>query len=264
MNKLKGSEGRMRGAIAQGLRRRFLGGLDVIARRRADLGRPVVARGRGKPPTSKFATADDLVQDHFSSIGDPGHLNMDSLRDTLGLLEERPGVIVETGSSAWGLDSSRLFDAYVSSFGGEFWSVDLRVQPLLELRRKLTPNSTLVCDDSVRFLERWVSENPGRKADLVYLDSWDLDVEDPVPAAVHGLREFFAIAQALGGGSLLLIDDTPGSPEWVPAHWQREAQQYLETFDLIPGKGMLLDRYLEGRADVVKVHHRYQALYRFQ
>lgn len=55
------------------------------------------------------------------------------------------------------------------------------------LRGSLSERSWLTCDDSVRFLRRWVAENPGRRADLVYLDSYDLDVGDPIEAAIHGL-----------------------------------------------------------------------------
>lgn len=49
----------------------------------------------------------------------------------------RPSVIVEIGSSAWGTNSSLLFDSYVNSFGGIFQSVDLRVQPMLSLQKSV-------------------------------------------------------------------------------------------------------------------------------
>ena len=106
--------------------------------------------------------------------------------------------------------------------------------------------------------------NPGLKADLIYLDSWDLDVQSPVPAAMHGLREFFAISPALRAGSLLLIDDTPGKLEWFPEHMRVVAEGFYSAYGLFPGKGMLIDLYLQTRPDVRKVHHRYQVLYRFE
>jgi hypothetical protein len=173
-------------------------------------------------------------------------------------------VILETGSSAWGTDSSRLFDAYVATFGGNLWTVDIRLEPMRELRDGVSSKTTLICDDSVRFLERWVAQNPQRKADLVYLDSWDLEVEAPVPAGMHGLAEFFAVSPALGEGSLLLIDDTPGDLDWYPEHMRPAAEEFHSSYGLLPGKGMLVDLYLQTRADVTKVHHRYQVLYRFE
>jgi hypothetical protein len=236
----------------------------LLAALRRSVDRPIYARGRHDGPRPRFNSSDELVKAHFEARADSDHVNFTSLLETLRLLNEAPSVILETGSSAWGTDSSRLFDAYVAAFGGWFWTVDIRLEPMLELRGSLSHDSTLVCDDSVRFLERWTKWDPGRRADLVYLDSWDLDVRSPVPAAMHGLREFFAISPALTGGSLLLVDDTPGKLEWFPEHMRAPAADFHSAYDLFPGKGMLIDLYLQTRPDVRKVHHRYQALYRFE
>jgi hypothetical protein len=242
--------------------RAFYGVVNALARLAAATGNPIELPGRGSAHLP-FESSGELVKRHFETWSDPEHINFSSLRDTLNLLEERPSLILETGSSAWGTDSSRLFDAYVTSFGGEFHTVDIRVEPMLELIRSLSHQSRLACDESVRFLRRWVERNPGRRADLVYLDSWDLDVRDPVAAASHGLAEFFAIAPVLQEGSLLLIDDTPADADWLPVEWREAAREFQARFGLVPGKGMLVDRYLDGRDDVSKVHHRYQVLYRF-
>jgi hypothetical protein len=235
--------------------------LEAVAPLLAATGLPLRVRGRGDGRPS-FASSDDAVRDHFATRSDPGHVNFDSFLETLRLLGDRPSVILETGSSAWGTDSSRLFDRYVSSFGGEFWTVDNRLRPLLELRRVVSAHTTLCCGDSVRFLERWVRSNPARKADLVYLDSFDLDFAEPSPAGEHGLREFLAIRPALGPGSLLLIDDTPAA-DWIPPTELARAEAFRERTGMLPGKGMLVERDLEHEPAAVKVHHRYQLLYRF-
>ena len=240
----------------------FFGVANALARVMAGSGHPLEVRGQNRGEVN-FESSDELVDHHFETWSDPSHINFSSLQETLRLLGERPSLILETGTSAWGTDSSRLFDAYVTAFGGEFRTVDIRVEPVVRLRHSLSERSRLSCDDSVRFLKRWVEENPGRRVDLVYLDSWDLDVATPIPAANHGLSEFFAVAPALGEGSLLLIDDTPAEPGWFPIELRDAAQDFESRFGLVPGKGMLVDRYLQGRADVTKVHHRYQALYRF-
>ena len=228
----------------------------------ATSGHPIEVRGRGTFDI-RFDSSDELVDHHFETWSDLSHINFSSLRDTLSLLQQRPSLILETGSSAWGTDSSRLFDAYVAAFGGEFRSVDIRLEPMFKLRRSLTERSRLSCDESVRFLRDWVEENPGRQVDLIYLDSWDLDVFAPVKSATHGLEEFFAIAPALGEGSLLLVDDTPADPDWFPIEWRDAARDFQSNYGMVPGKGMLVDRYLSGRDDATKVHHGYQALYRF-
>jgi hypothetical protein len=253
---------RVAGAVLGLPTRAFFAVSNRAARMLAGFAHPIELRGRATGG-ARFSGSDELVRDHFEVWSDPSHVNFSSLRDTLGLLDGRPSLILETGSSAWGTDSSRLFDAYVASFGGEFHTVDLRVEPMLALWRSLTTRSSLTCDDSVRFLRRWVKENPGRQVDLVYLDSWDLDVRSPVKAATHGLEEFFAIAPALGEGSLLLIDDTPADPDWLPIEWREAARDFQSKYGMVPGKGMLVDRHLSGRGDVTKVHHRYQVLYRF-
>ena len=217
------------------------------------------ARGTGAP-SRPFVTSDDLVEHHFT--WSPDHPVRPSLADTLRLLDERPAVIVETGSSAWGANSSQLFDAYVSTFGGEFTTVDLRLGPMLKLRPLLTPRSTTACGDSVAFLRRWVRRNPHQKVDLVYLDSWDLDVENPMPAAAHGFSEYHAIQPALRDGSLLLVDDTPSSLDLYADGDRAGAAKFYEQTGMLPGKGMLLDLHLTNQG-VEKVHHGYQVLYRF-
>jgi hypothetical protein len=167
--------------------------------------------------------------------------------------------------SAWGTNSTLLFSDYVEAFGGEFWSVDLRMKPLVSVRRSVSGRTVLTCGDSVRFLHRWVVANQSnRKVDFVYLDSFDLDVSNPYPAALHGIREFFAIRPALQAGSLLLVDDTPASPSDCTKGMREPAERFMATEGVMPGKGMLIDRYLEGIANVTKIHHGYQVLYRFE
>jgi len=183
--------------------------------------------------------------------------------EAIKLLHAQPSVILETGSSAWGTDSSRLFDDYVAGFGGEFATVDIRIGPLFRLWRDLGPRSVIACDDSVRFLRRWVQENPGRKADLVYLDSYDLDVRSPTAAAIQALSELEAIRPALHDGSMLLVDDTPATLDYFPEPDRTAAWRFQERTGLIPGKGMLIDVYLRGDSTVTKILHRYQVLYRF-
>jgi hypothetical protein len=124
----------------------------VLARR----GRPLSVRGRNTSPRKRFASAEELVNEHFAKRLDLVHINQPSMLHAIELLEERPSVILETGSSGWGTNSSRLFDDYVAAFGGEFATADIRLASLLRLWRDLCPQSVVVCDDSVRFLRRWV------------------------------------------------------------------------------------------------------------
>src|SRR5207247_10249881 len=150
--------------------------LDTLAAAKARVGNPMSLAGRNTGLSARFSSSDDLVGEHFASRGILNHINFQSFLAALRLLQQRPSWIIETGFSAWGSDSSRLFDNYVASFGGSFWSVDIRLEPMMKLTNSVTEKSILTCDDSVRFLQRWVDLHLGQKADLVYLDSWDLDV----------------------------------------------------------------------------------------
>ena len=204
-----------------------------------------------------------IVDDHFEKFSDKTHWNYNTLGKSLFLLENKPSVILETGSSAWGTNSSRLFDEYVNNWGGDFYSVDIRIKPMLVLRNVTHQNSHFYCNDSVAFLTKWVKENTNKKVDLVYLDSWDLDVNDPLPSAIHGLKEFFAIEPALKKGTILTIDDTPNELEMFPEEMREKAQKFYLSEGMYPGKGMLVDLYLSKKPNVEKLDHQYQTIYRF-
>jgi hypothetical protein len=193
----------------------------------------------------------------------PEHINHSSLRDTLELLGGKPAVILETGSSAWGTNSTCLWDKYVQRFGGKVWSVDIRRQPSRELRYKVSSATTLVTDDSVRFLSNWTRNQRKTHVSLVYLDSWDLDASSPISSALHCVREYNAISPLMRNGALLLVDDTPHCAEWLTSAISSNANNYQTVHGLWPGKGMLLDLLLSKHPQVTKIHHRYQTLYRF-
>jgi hypothetical protein len=233
------------------------------ARYASRAGRPLHAAGRNTDARPSYASMAELVEAHFRTRSSPTHVNAASLGDTVALLDARPATILETGSAGRGTASSLLFDDYVTAYGGTFATVDTDYGLFRRLRPLLGPRSSATCDDSVRFLERWVREHPGAAVDLVYLDSFDVDFGDPVPAAMHGLRELWAIRPALRGGSLLLVDDTPATIDLAPRSEQPRAAAFRERHGLVPGKGMLVDLCLATAPGVTKLRHGYQALYRF-
>lgn len=148
----------------------------------------------------KIQSLDKLVEEHFVLNSETNHPCRNTLEMALSLLEKKPAIIVETGSSAWGTNSSLLFDAYVNSFGGSFTSVDLRSSPMFNLKSKCSKNSSFFCNDSISFLRKYV--NKVNRCNLVYLDSWDVNWEDPLPSALHGFNEFLILLPLLmrGGG----------------------------------------------------------------
>lgn len=244
--------------------RRMLHRIDnAWGRLRALCGAPVLCRGRMTAARHSHGArqSTDLLDSHTGC--DPTHINHSSLRDVLHHLEGRPANILETGSSAWGTNSTCLWDAYVQQFGGRVWSVDIRRSAGRQLRDHVSPATMLITDDSVRFLSHFCRQQPQTQLALVYLDSWDLDPLCPLPAALHCVREYEAIRPLLYGGALLLVDDTPASDDWLTTDLRDAAIRYRGRHGMLPGKGMLLDLMLQRHPGVEKLHHRYQALYRF-
>jgi len=211
-----------------------------------------------------FTDVDSLIEDHFSRYSQSWHPCRVTLSRTLNMLRGNPALIFETGSSAWGTNSSLLFDSYINSFGGEFLTVDLRVEPMMTLANLCTAQTQLHCDDSVAFLKRNVSKI--RSADLVYLDSWDVDWMDPLPSAIHGFHEFMVIWPYMKPGALLLVDDTPRDstalmhvqPESVPSFVAS-----AEQFRFMPGKGGLIKNFLVTNGIGSQIDHQYQLLWQF-
>lgn len=213
--------------------------------------------------TVDFRDGSALLDAHFRTWSQPDHINRSGFAACLRLMSDRPQLIIETGTSAWGTDSTRLWDAYVNRFGGELWSVDLSPAPRARLIEQVGSHTHLVVDDSVRFLTGFAASHPDSIVGLCYLDSWDLDWSDPDPAAQHGLAEFRAIRPLLGTGSILVIDDSPGAMEWVPQDQQDNAGRYLRDRGYLPGKGALVHRELADDPHVRTAWHGYNAVYLF-
>lgn len=235
---------------------------DRIGRLAAISGVPFRVKGRGSEVV-RSESVDALVENHFQSISEVNHLCRVTLTRAIVGLREQPAKIIETGSSAYGTDSSTLFDAYVCSFGGSFETVDIRARPMLKLRTKLSSRSHAHCNDSIVFLNKWALENKGETVNLAYLDSWDLSAQDPWPSANHGLKEFIALESNLKSGSLLLIDDTPVDLSYFVGQGRAQATAFFNRNGLIPGKGMLVIELLKARKDVKMVCHEYQVLFQF-
>lgn len=207
----------------------------------------------------------DLTAHHFSTHSTPDHVCRKTLHAALEILDTKSALIIETGSSAWGSNSSLLFDAYVRRFGGHFESVDLRMEPSIRLQKKCSPQTILHCDDSVKFLQKWSRDHRSHKIDLLYLDSWDVNWLDPTPSALHGLAEFLAASPHLKNGSLLLIDDTPANPEFFISA-QSELGAFIDYQSIqgfYPGKGSLVKELLKSMGRGKEVMHNYQLLWQF-
>lgn len=122
--------------------------------------------------------------------------------------KRRPLTIVETGClrvpGNWSGDgqSTFLFDCIIAATGGSAYSVDIDPKSLTAASRVVS-NVNLVLNDSVAFLNSF-----SRQIDILYLDSFDLDQNDPLPSSLHHIYELCAAQPWLTRGSVIAVDDT--------------------------------------------------------
>jgi hypothetical protein len=165
--------------------------------------------------------------------------------------------IVETGCSAHGTKSTLLWDIFVNIFGGKVCSVDLNNSAVVETNLLTSEKTTVTCSDSLTYLPTL-----NEKIDFLYLDSYDVDFLNPLPSAKHHLKEFNCIKHLLHKGSIVLIDDTPVSPEWLDNGKHCPIYNTLKhTFNPeMCGKGSLVNKELE-LMGAKKLMHQYQILW---
>jgi hypothetical protein len=163
-------------------------------------------------------------------------------------------LIIETGCARpphkeWGSEtvsfkdegwSTRLFDAYVNEYNGEFHSVDI-TQEHVDFACSIVSDQTQIhCDDSVGFL--WAAnENLAEQdiyVDLLYLDSYDYEESTPWESPAHHLKELTAIISRLRSGSMVAVDDNFGTAEN-----RRGKGAFVEEFMRSIGKPLLYDGY---------------------
>ena len=200
--------------------------------------------------------------EQFLNKGEPKHINYLTFKELFKNMNSiKNPMILESGIASAGTQSTYLFNEYVRKYGGFFWSVDINKSLVEQHRGNMCPATTLICDDSVNFFSNWAKNN--NKADIIYLDSYDLDFYNPKPSAEHGLKEFRSLLPVCKKDTLMLIDDTPINPYWLPFrnNMYNDMINFYDNHNCLPGKGMLVLNE-EKNADLLL--HNYQVLYKFK
>ncbi len=154
-------------------------------------------------------------------------------------------LILETGCMRipdnWEGDgqSTFMFDALARDRGGTVISIDITAESIDTARRACSSATQLILGDSVAALHA-LARLAARPASLLYLDSYDLDLADPMPSAIHHALELAAARPLIGPGTVVCVDDYG-----IAAG----------------GKGLILDRFFAAiRAEVL--HSGYQKVWR--
>ena len=138
-------------------------------------------------------------------------------------------LIIETGCMRipgnWAGDgqSTFMFDALARERDGHLFSIDVTTESIETARRACSSATHLLLGDSVATLHA-LGALIKRPADLLYLDSYDLDPRDPMPSAIHHAMELIAAQPLVGPNTIVCVDDySVGAPTG--------------------GKGLVLDQY---------------------
>lgn len=116
--------------------------------------------------------------------------------------------IIETGTvrqiDNWEGDgqSTIVWDTLATNLGGTVTTIDIDpigAELVAELELQAT---TAIVGNSLDVIPTLTGHT-----DLLYLDSFDVDFENPLPAAAHHLSELMAALNLLAPGSLVAVDD---------------------------------------------------------
>lgn len=157
---------------------------------------------------------------------------------------------IETGCSSGGYDD---FGTYLGHLcqerNGKFSTVDTVKESIDKSKifyNNLLPNLQIdfCVGDSVEFLK-----NYNGSPNLVHLDSWDLELPNPISSMLHGWLEFSTIKDKMPSGSICVIDDNyfKGTTVYWNMHFNGEyvGNRPIDiTYDII-GKGSLVYHWVK-------------------
>tara|TARA_R110001592_G_scaffold120003_1_gene323772 strand:+ start:5780 stop:6520 length:741 start_codon:yes stop_codon:yes gene_type:complete len=161
---------------------------------------------------------------------------------------------IETGASndivgdgAVGLYFAKLCELT----NGKFHSVEINSDLILKsenLYKKHNLNVKHHQQDSVNYLK-----TTEFIPNLIHLDSWDVDLKNPLPSALHGWREFKAIENKMPIGSIIIIDDNFFNGTWVEWITIVNGKRNVEKIDItqpVVGKGSLVWHFVKDKMDI--------------
>ena len=192
------------------------------------------------------------------------HPNYRTFFSALTSFEPADGTrMVETGSSAYGTNSTKLLSRVAQIAGCGFDTIDINPDTSASAGGLLRMQDHAAhCCDSAAFLEQTTD-----KFCFAYLDSFDLEQGKYQEAAAHGLKEFLALQGKLTPGAVVLVDDTPRSPgifrSVAGRHQARASLEWLEKHGMMPGKGAMILDWIQRKGQYEILDWGYQVVIRF-
>lgn len=168
----------------------------------------------------------------------------------------KPLNIIETGcmwsdikhnQGAFTLIFSDLIKNYT---GGSLTTIDISENAINKCKITTKEHADVIkyiISDSVKYLQT-LTDDEIKNVDLFYLDSYDLNLLDPIPSQLHHYRELSSIYDNLSDDVIIVVDDNFKPPCWV--EWKTvnngESVSKILNFEgnRIIGKGTLIDCFL--------------------
>jgi acetyltransferase-like isoleucine patch superfamily enzyme len=153
----------------------------------------------------------EIFHTHFAPLLEKRADGFSAIFSALAEQNRKP-LIIETGClrvpGNWDGDgqSTFLFDTYAQQRGGWVYSIDINFESIASARRACSHTTQFILNDSVAALNALSSTLP-TAASLLYLDSFDLDIDNPTPSAIHHVLELAAARPLLGPGTVVVVDD---------------------------------------------------------
>jgi hypothetical protein len=162
---------------------------------------------------------------------------------------QRPVCIVETGcvrnqgTYAGEGQSTVLFDKFSECVPGTLvHTVDINPESTDMCKSLVSSRVQVHTMDSVQFLKNKCRPliAPYQHIDLLYLDSYDVDFDNPHDSAMHHMKELLAASPLISQNTLILLDD---SPSYATFFFDR-GQMKLASTQKVGGKGKYIASYM--------------------
>ena len=130
---------------------------------------------------------------------------LDKMNKTDYTIVETGCMRADHGDMAFGDDgaSTYIFDDFINYYDGQVISVDICQANVDHANAKTSDRTMAYCEDSVSFL--WNMRV--NTIDFLYLDSYDIERDNPHPSQLHHVKELCAVISKCRKGTIICVDD---------------------------------------------------------